>query len=310
MENITIIGTGAAGLTTAIYTARANLKPLIITGQLPGGQLTQTTDVENFPGFSKGILGFDLMDEMQKQAERFDCRIKSATVQSVDFKPGGPHTLFLDNNEKVESKALIICTGANPRWLGLESEEKLKNKGVSSCATCDGAFFRNVPICVIGGGDSAMEEAIFLTRYATEVIIVHRRDKFRASKIMADRALNNEKIKVSWNSVPVEFLDVNQGKVTGLIVKDVENDQLKTIDCGAIFVAIGHVPSTAAFRGAVDLDDEGYILVKGKNTQTNVEGVFAAGDCVDRIYRQAITAAGMGCKAAIDAERWLEAKGE
>ena len=309
MENITIIGAGAAGFTAAIYAARANLRPLVISGQIPGGQLTQTTDVENYPGFSKGVLGFDLMDEMKKQAERFDCRIESATVSSVKFTPGGPHLLSLDNGREIESKAVIIATGANPRWLGLDSEEQLKNKGVSSCATCDGAFFRDVPICVIGGGDSAMEEALFLTRYATEVIIVHRRDKFRASKIMAERALNHEKITVAWNSVPVEFLDVNQGKVTGLIVKDVSTNQSRTIDCGAVFVAIGHVPSTAAFTGIIDMDDDGYIVAKTNSSYTNIDGVFAAGDCVDRVYRQAITAAGMGCRAAIDAERWLEAKG-
>ncbi len=308
MENLTIIGAGAAGYTAAIYAARANLNPVVIAGQLPGGQLTQTTDVENYPGFSKGILGFDLMDEMKTQAERFDCRIKSATVSSVKLNPGGPHFLVLEDGEEVESQAVIIATGANPRWLGLETEEPLKNKGVSSCATCDGAFFRDVPICVIGGGDSAMEEALFLTRYATEVIIVHRRDEFRASKIMAERALNHEKIKVAWNSAPVEMLDVKQGKVTGLVIKDVNTGQSKTIDCGAIFVAIGHTPSTSAFKGSIDMDDDGYILADKENSGTNVDGVFAAGDCVDRVYRQAITAAGMGCRAAIDAERWLEAK--
>ena len=308
MENVVIIGTGAAGFTAAIYTARANLNPLLISGQLPGGQLTQTTDVENYPGFSNGVLGFDLMDEMRKQAERFECRTKSAVVQSVEFRASGPQSIVLDNGDVIKSKAVIIATGANPRWLGLETEEKLKNKGVSSCATCDGAFFRDVPICVIGGGDSAMEEALFLTRYATEVIVVHRRDKLRASKIMADRALSHEKIRFEWNSTPVECLDVDQDKVTGLVIKDVNTGEIKTIECGAIFVAIGHVPSTKPFESAVDMDNDGYILINSGNSQTNVEGVFAAGDCVDRVYRQAITAAGMGCRAAIDAERWLEAQ--
>ncbi len=308
MENVVIIGTGAAGYTAAIYTARAQLNPLMISGQLPGGQLTQTTDVENYPGFSDGILGFDLMDSMRKQAERFECRIQSNTVTDVNFKNGGPQELILDNGETITSKTVIISTGASPNWLGLDSEEKLKNKGVSSCATCDGAFFRDVPICVIGGGDTAMEEATFLTRYASKVIIVHRRNEFRASKIMVGRALNNPGIEVSWDSVPVEFLDVNEGKVTGLIVKDVRTNEQKTIECGAIFVAIGHRPNTAAFRQVIELDENGYIKVQDVTARTNISGVFAAGDCVDHVYRQAVTAAGMGCKAGIDAERWLEAQ--
>ncbi len=306
MENVVIIGAGAAGYTAAIYTARARLNPLMISGPIPGGQLTQTTDVENFPGFADGVLGFDLMEEMRKQASRFDCRTTSAVVESVSFQPGGPHVLKLDNGDEIETRSVIIGTGAIPRWLGLESEEKLKNKGVSSCATCDGAFFRDVPICVIGGGDSAMEEATFLTKFASKVIIVHRRDQFRASKIMVERALENPKIEVSWNSVPVEFLDIEQDRVTGLSVRDVNTGDLKTIECGAIFVAIGHIPSTQAFEGQIKLDEDGYIVVDDGGVRTNITGVFAAGDCVDRVYRQAITAAGMGCQAAIDAERWLE----
>jgi thioredoxin reductase (NADPH) len=308
MENVIIIGTGAAGYTAAIYTARANLRPLMISGRLPGGQLTQTTDVENYPGFVNGVQGFDLMEAMKQQAIRFDCRIRSDIVTSVSFKNGGPQLIHLNNGETIESKAVIICTGASPRWLGLQSEEDLKNKGVSSCATCDGAFFRGVPICVIGGGDTAMEEAVFLTRFASKVIIVHRRDRFRASKIMADRAINNPKIEVSWNSVPVEFLDVKEGKVTGLVVKDVNTGEQNTMDCGAIFVAIGHIPSTEAFKDEIEMDEAGYIITDGVRTHTNVEGVFAGGDCVDTIYRQAVTAAGMGCRAAIDAERWLESQ--
>ena len=308
MENITIIGTGAAGYTAAIYAARANLKPLMIAGTTPGGQLTQTTDVENYPGFSEGILGFDLMDAMKKQAERFNCSIKMSVVEKVDFSGGTPHSICLDNGEVVESKAVIVCTGAVPRWLGFDSEEKLKNKGVSSCATCDGAFFRDVPICVIGGGDSAMEEATFLTRYATKVTIIHRRDKFRSSKIMTDRALNNPKIEVAWDSAPVEIFDVEQDKVTGIAVKNLKTNEVKTIDCGAVFVAIGHDPSTKAFKGALKMNEDGYIITRNGSTYTDVAGVFAAGDCVDHVYRQAITAAGTGCQAAIDAERWLESQ--
>ncbi len=306
MENIAIIGSGAAGYTAAIYTARANLEPILVSGQLPGGQLTQTTDVENYPGFADGILGFDLMDAMRRQAERFNCRTLSSVVKSVSFPETGPRVLHLDDGSDIEARAVIVCTGATPRWLGLDSEEKLKNKGVSSCATCDGAFFRDVPICVIGGGDSAMEEAIFLTKFASRVTIVHRRDQFRASKIMVDRAMNNDKIEVCWNSVPVKCLDVDAGKVTGLVVRNVEDNTQKTIDCGAIFVAIGHIPNTAAFKDCLDMDDNGYIITQNDSTYTNRPGVFAAGDCADHVYRQAITAAGTGCRAAIDAERWLE----
>ena len=308
MENVAIIGSGAAGYTAAIYTARANLNPVVITGQLPGGQLTQTTDVENFPGFAKGIFGYDLMEEMKKQAERFDSRFVNAAVKDVDFSDPDKKILRLDNGEIIESESVIIGTGANPRWLGLESEELLKNKGVSSCATCDGAFFQGVPIAVIGGGDSAMEEALFLTRFATKVIVIHRRDQFRASKIMADRVLKHEKIEIEWNSAVSEFLDVSQGKVCGLKIQNSVSGESKTIECGAAFVAIGHIPSTEPFREIIDMDDEGYIVTRNNGTETNIEGVFAAGDCVDRVYRQAITAAGMGCRAAIDVERWLESR--
>ncbi len=306
MEKVTIIGAGAAGYTAAIYAARAVLNPLVIAGPLPGGQLTQTSEVENYPGFAKGVLGFDLMEAMRAQAERFDCRIKSAQVTAAQCRDGGPQVLELDNGETIETQALIIATGADPRWLGIESETKLKNRGVSSCATCDGAFFRGVPIAVIGGGDSAMEEALFLTRYASKVIVVHRRDQFRASKIMANRVLEHDKIEVAWNSIPVEILDPAKDKVTGLVVRDSQSETTRTIECGAVFVAIGHIPNTAPFKGLIDMDADGYIITQARSTRTKIAGVFAAGDCVDRVYRQAVTAAGMGCQAAIDAERWLE----
>lgn len=305
MDDVIIIGTGPAGYTAAIYCARANLNPLIIAGNLPGGQLTQTTDVENFPGFANGVQGFALMEQMRQQAERFGTRMEYATVESVDFTPGGPHKLHLQGGDVREARAVIIATGAAHRRLGLESETKLETHGVTYCAVCDGAFFRDVPHVVVGGGDSAMEEANFLTKFASKVTIVHRRDTFRASKIMADRALNNPKIEVAWNSRVSEILDVAQGKVTGVELTNTQSGETSTLDCGAVFVAIGHIPNTVPFKNAIDLDDEGYIVVQGYSSRTSVDGVFAAGDCVDHTYRQAITAAGMGCRAALDAERWL-----
>lgn len=304
MENVVIIGTGCAGLTAAIYTARANLNPLVLTGNMPGGLLTTTSIVENFPGFPEGVDGFELMTRLQKQAERFGARVKFATVEAVDLGRR-PFTLTVDG-ETVQAKTLIVATGAGHRHLGLESEHLLDKKGVTYCATCDGALpmFRNQPLVVVGGGDSACEEAMYLTRFASVVYLIHRRDELRASKIMADRTLANPKIKPIWDTVVTEVLDVKQDKVTGVRLKNVKTNAESTMDCAGVFVAIGHVPNTQLFNGVLDMDEAGYLKAKAGST-TNVEGVFVAGDCSDRVYRQAITAAGMGCAAAIDCERFL-----
>ena len=309
MEKVVIIGTGCAGLTAALYTARANLNPLVLTGIMPGGLLTTTSIVENYPGFPEGIDGFELMTRMQKQAERFGARIKYGTVESVDVKKK-PFTLIVDG-DKVETETIIIASGAGHRHLGLDSEHLLEKKGVTYCATCDGALpmFRNQPLVVVGGGDSACEEATYLTRFASVVYLVHRRDSLRASKIMAERALANPKIKPIWNSVVTEVLDVSQDKVTGVKLKNIKTCEETVLPCGGVFVAIGHVPNTQVFQGQIDMDQDGYVIPK-RGMQTNVEGVFVAGDCSDRVYRQAITAAGMGCAAAIDAERYLANLGE
>ena len=304
MENVVIIGTGCAGLTAAIYTARANLKPLVLTGTMPGGLLTTTSTVENFPGFPEGVDGYELMNRLQQQAERFGARVKFATVEKVDLKQS-PFTLTVDG-EPVETRTVIIASGAGHRHLGLENEVKLEKKGVTYCATCDGALpvFRNQPLVVVGGGDSAAEEALYLTRFGSVVHLVHRRDELRASKIMAARVLSHPKIKPVWDSVVTDILDVGQDKVTAVRVKNVKTEEETTIDCAGVFIAIGHVPSTALFEGIIDRDDAGYILPKA-GAATNIPGVFVAGDCSDRVYRQAITAAGMGCMAAIEAERYL-----
>lgn len=305
METMVIMGTGPAGLTAALYAARANLNPLVLAGNLPGGQLTQTTEVENYPGFPEGIIGFDLMQAMQKQTEKFGAWIRNATVADVSLKPGGPQTIRLDDGSEIVTQSLIIATGARPRWLDLPSEEALKNKGVSACATCDGAFFRGVPIAVVGGGDSALEEALFLTHFASKVIVIHRRDELRASKIMRERALAHEKIEFCWNSTVKEVLDVAKDRVTGLVLENVKTGELTQLECGALFVAIGHIPNTDVFSGKLQMENGYIVLPDPGRSLTNVEGVFAAGDCADHVYRQAITAAGMGCRAAIDAERWL-----
>ncbi|MFA6714841.1 MAG: thioredoxin-disulfide reductase [Victivallales bacterium] len=306
MENVVIIGSGAAGLTAAVYSSRADLEPLVIAGQMPGGLLTQTSDVENYPGFPEAVNGYELMFKFQQQAENFGTRIKNDTVSKVELKNGGPHKIQLASGETIETRTLIIATGAAPRWLGLESEDRLKNKGVSACATCDGAFFRNVPVLVVGGGDTAMEEALFLTKFASKVTVVHRRDELRASKIMADRAMNNPKIEFMWSSQVVEI--IGDSEVEKVRVKNLKDNSETIVEAKGYFAALGHVPNTEVFKGAVETDDKGFIKLKDGSGYTSVDGVFAAGDCADHVYRQAITAAGMGCRAAIDAERWLESQ--
>jgi len=309
MEKVVIIGSGCAGWTAALYSARANLKPLVLTGKQPGGLLTTTTIVENYPGFPDGIDGYELMTRFQKQAERFGARSKFGEVEAADLSQQ-PFLLTVDG-ETIQAETIIIASGASHRHLGLESEHKLENKGVTYCATCDGALpiFRSQPLVVVGGGDSAREEAMYLTRFGSIVYLVHRRDKLRASKIMAERALSNSKIKPVWNSAVTEVLDVKQDKVTGVRLKNLKTNAENVLDCAGVFVAIGHVPSTQIFRGVIDMDETGYIIPK-RGTATNVPGVFVAGDCADRVYRQAVTAAGLGCAAAIDAERYLAAKNE
>jgi thioredoxin reductase (NADPH) len=309
MEKVVIIGSGCAGLTAALYTARANLRPLVITGTHPGGLLATTTVVENYPGFPEGIDGYELMARMQKQAERFGARVKFGTVEAVDMS-GQPLGLTVDG-EPVQTQTIIIASGASHRRLGLESERELENKGVTYCATCDGALplFRNQPLVVVGGGDSACEEAMYLTRFGSVVYLVHRRDTLRASKIMAERALGNPKIKPVWDSVVTEVLDVKAGKVAGVRVQNLKTHAESVIQCAGLFVAIGHMPNTRLFRGVIEMDENGYIL-PSHGTATNVPGVFVAGDCADHVYRQAVTAAGLGCAAAIETERFLAAKSE
>ncbi len=306
MENVVIIGTGCAGLTAAVYCARANLKPLVLTGTMPGGLLTTTSTVENFPGFPDGVDGYELMNRMQQQAERFGAKVKFATVDSIDLSER-PFKLTIDG-EPMEARTVIIASGAGHRHLGLESEAKLEKKGVTYCATCDGALplFRNQPLVVVGGGDSACEEALYLTRFGSQVYLVHRRDELRASKIMAARALSHPKIKPVWDSVVTEILDVDQDKVTGVRLKNVKSGEESELACAGVFIAIGHVPNTQVFKGQIDMDENGYVVPQ-VGASTNVEGVFVAGDCADHVYRQAVTAAGMGCMAGIDAERYLAA---
>jgi thioredoxin reductase (NADPH) len=304
MEQVVIIGTGCAGLTAAIYTGRANLAPLVLTGTMPGGLLTTTSTVENFPGFPEGIDGFELMQNLQKQAECFGARVQFGNLESVDFS-GHPLKLVVDG-ETIITKTVIVATGSKPRALGLPSEAALEKFGVTYCATCDGALpqFRNQPLVVVGGGDSALEEATYLTRFASQVYVIHRRDSFRASVIMQERALKNPKITPVWNSVVTEVLGVADKKVLGVKLKNVETGEAKDLPCAGVFVAIGHVPNTAVFGGQLETDAGGYLKLR-EGTRTNVAGVFAAGDVADSVYRQAITAAGTGCAAAIEAERYL-----
>lgn len=302
MERVIIIGSGPAGLTAAVYAARANLRPLVLAGGLYGGQLMLTTDVENYPGFPEGVMGPDLMIRFREQAERFGARIENVDVTSVDFSKHPPAVRTLD--AEYEAETVIVATGASARWLDIPGEERLRGRGVSSCATCDGAFFRDKHIVVVGGGDSALEEALFLTRFGERVTLIHRRDRLRASKIMADRAHSHEKIEMIWNTVVEEVL--GDERVTGMRLRNVADGSTYEFEADALFVAIGHTPNTGVFIGQLDLDELGYIA-SPDGSLTNVEGVFVAGDVNDRRYRQAITAAGAGCRAAMDAEKYLEA---
>lgn len=303
-DQMVIIGSGPAGLTAAIYAARADLDPLMIEGYERGGQLMLTTDVENYPGFPDGIMGPDLIEAFRKQAERFGTRIVSSDVSRVDLSDQ-PFGIWVGEDE-YRAEAVIVATGASARWLDAEGEARLRGYGVSACATCDGFFFRDKNLAVVGGGDSAMEEALFLTKFANKVTIVHRREQFRASKIMAQRALDHEKIDVVWNSTVEEVL--GDDLVSGVRLKDVETGDESKLDVDGVFVAIGHDPNTKIFQGQLELDKAGYIVTDPPTTRTSVEGVFAAGDVVDHVYQQAVTAAGHGCQAALDAERWLESR--
>lgn len=305
MENVIILGTGCAGLTAAIYAARANLNPLVLEGSQPGGQLTTTSDVENFPGFPEGIDGFMLMDSLRKQAARFGARYEQALVERVDFS-GDTKKLFA-GDKTYEAKTVIIATGARPRLLGIPGESELwGGKGVTTCATCDGAFYRDMDVVVVGGGDSACEEALFLTRFASKVTLLVRRDTLRASKIMGDRAKAHEKIDIRWSTSPLEVLAGDDGLMRAVRLKDTVSGEESEMDAKGFFIAIGHIPNTSFVDGVLPLDDEGYLVSEhASGVHTDIEGVYVAGDCSDHVYRQAITAAGMGCRAAIEAERWL-----
>jgi thioredoxin reductase (NADPH) len=306
MHNVVIIGSGCAGLTAAIYSARANLSPVVIDGREPGGQLTLTSEVENYPGFPEGILGPDLIENMRKQAQRFGATFKAGAITAVDLSRR-PFKLTA-GNETYETKSLIVAAGASARLLGTPHEKEMIGHGVSTCATCDGFFFRGKEIAVVGGGDSAMEESNFLTKFASKVYLLHRRSEFRASKIMLDRMRKNEKIQVLTPTVVEELVGVEKGLLEGIRVRNLDSQQVSTLPVAGLFIAIGHTPNTAAFAGQLDMDENGYLRTVPGSARTNVPGVFAAGDVQDHIYRQAITAAGSGCMAAIDAERWLEAQ--
>jgi len=306
VENVIIVGSGPAGYTAAIYAARANLSPLMISGEEVGGQLMTTTEVENFPGFADGVTGPELMEIMKKQAERFGTKMMSKNVTKVDLK-SSPKKVWIGDEEH-HAKTVILSTGASAKYLGLPSEKEFANKGVSACATCDGAFFQNVPVAVVGGGDTAMEEALFLTRFATKVHVIHRREEFRASKIMADRVKQHEKIEIHWNTELQEILGDKRG-VTHAKLYNNQTKETNDLPLEGIFIAIGHKPNTDFLEGVLDTDDLGYVKTAPDSTKTNIEGVFACGDVQDHIFRQAITAAGSGCMAAMESERWLEDQG-
>jgi len=306
IENVVIVGSGPAGLTAAIYAARASLNPVVIEGLQPGGQLTQTTDIENFPGFENPIGGFDLMMTMRKQAERFGTRFLTDAVTGCSLK-GDVKKLSLLSGGEVEARTVIIATGASARYLGLPSEQALMAKGVSGCATCDGSFFGGLPVAVVGGGDTACEDALYLTRMCSSVTLIHRRNELRASKIMAQRVVEHPKIKVLWDSVVDEVMDVQKGEVTGIKVRNTKTGAVSELAVSGLFIAIGHTPNTDAFRAELAVDDEGYLIADG--VRTAIEGVFAAGDVCDRHYKQAVAAAGAGCRAALEAEHYLTAKG-
>jgi len=305
IENVIIVGTGCSGLTAAIYTARANLNPIVVEGNVPGGQLTQTSEVENFPGFPEGIDGFMLMDNLRKQATRFGTRFESGFIESVDFSQS-PYTLKTASKE-YKARSVIISTGASSRLLGIPGEKEMfGGKGVTTCATCDGAFYRDMDVVVIGGGDTACEEALFLTRFCSSIKIIHRRDSLRASKIMAERTLSNEKIEPIWDTTVEEVLADETGNTRAIRIKNLKTDEVSEIDCKGVFIAIGHIPNTGPFADVIKTDDNGYFLPEiGSQVKTSTPGVYVSGDCADHVYRQAITAAGMGCQAAIEAERWL-----
>lgn len=305
-RNLVIIGSGPAGFTAGLYASRANLEPLVLKGPEPGGQLITTTDVENFPGYPDGVMGPQLMQDLEQQAARFGADLRYGTVSAIDAS-ARPFSLEVDEEITITADAVIVATGASAKYLGLENEKRLLGRGVSACATCDGAFFRGQELAIVGGGDTAMEEALFLTRFATTVHVIHRRDSLRASQIMQDRALNHEKIQFHWNSAVVEVL--GESEVTGVTLEDTRSGGRRDLPVGGLFVAIGHAPNTAIFKGLLDMDENGYIKTHPDTTYTNVPGIFVCGDAQDHVYRQAITAAGTGCMAAIDAERWLAANG-